>query len=161
MDKEVYLRETNKNDFALIKKLVDKHWGGEPLIIRGKKYYPSSLDGIIALKEKEVVGFLVYDIQNEACEIVVFEVFEKYKGIGTLILNKLIATAKSRNCNKLCLMTTNDNLDALRFYQRRGFHICGIQINSMVISRKMKPSIPEIGDYGIPMRDEIDLELFI
>lgn len=55
-------------------------------------------------------------------------------------------------------MTHNDNLDALRFYQRRGFHICGIHLNSMAIARSIK-ACPEIGDYGIPVRDEIDLEL--
>jgi len=161
MNEKVILRETSKNDSSTIKKLVDKRWGGEPLIIRGEKYYPSSLDGIIALKKEQVVGFLIYDIQNKICEIVVFEVFEKHKGIGTSILNKLIEIAKDKDCDRLHLMTTNDNLDALRFYQRRGFRICSIHINSMEISRKIKPSIPEIGDYGIPIRDEIDLELSI
>jgi hypothetical protein len=56
-------------------------------------------------------------------------------------------------------MTHNDNLDALRFYQRRGFSISGIRLNSMARARKIKPSIPLIGDYNIPIRDEIDLEM--
>ena len=161
MGKNVTLREITKDDSSLIKELIDTHWGGEPLIIRGKEYFPSRLGGIIALRGEQVVGFLIYDIQNNVCEIVVFEVFEKFKGIGTSILAKLKEIAKSKNCNTLYVMTTNDNLDALRFYQRRGFRICGINLNSMEISRKMKPSIPEIGDYGIPIRDEIDLELCI
>ena len=161
MNEKGVLRETSKHDSNVIKELVDKYWGGEPLIIRGKKYYPSSLDGILVLKGKKVIGFLICDIQNKTCEIIVFEVFEKHKGIGTSMLNNLIEIAKRKACDRLHLMTTNDNLDALRFYQRRGFHICGIHINSMEISRKMKPSIPETGDYGIPIRDEIDLELSI
>lgn len=56
------------------------------------------------------------------------------------------------------MMTTNDNLEALRFYQRRGFVITGIRINAVEIARQMKPTIPEKGDFGIPIRDEIDLE---
>ncbi|WP_157452884.1 hypothetical protein [Brevibacillus sp. SKDU10] len=55
------------------------------------------------------------------------------------------------------MMTTNDNLEALRFYQRRGFVITGIRINAVEIARQMKPTIP-VGDFGIPIRDEIDLE---
>lgn len=60
---------------------------------------------------------------------------------------------------KLLLTTHNDKLDALRFYQKHGFQICHIHINSMEKARKQKPSIPQFGDYGIPIRDEIDLEM--
>jgi len=63
MDEKISLRETTQNDSSMIKELVDKYWGGEPLIIRGKKYYPSSLDGIIALKEKEIIGFFIMSLE--------------------------------------------------------------------------------------------------
>lgn len=155
------LRQTTPNDAELISHLMKQHWGGEPLIIRSKKYYPSKLDGIFATKDNQTIGFLFYDIQNTSCEIVVFEVFDKFKGIGTQLLEKLKIIAKEKSCARIYLMTTNDSLDALRFYQRRGFHICGIHIDSIKESRKIKPVIPMIGDYGIPLRDEIDLELIL
>jgi hypothetical protein len=69
--------------------------------------------------------------------------------------------AKHKKCSRIYLMTTNDNLDALRFYQKRNFHICGVHIDSVKISRKIKPTIGMIGDFDIPVRDEIDLELII
>lgn len=90
-----------------------------------------------------------------------FEIFEKFKGLGTKLLDELKILAKHKGCHKLFLMTTNDNLDALRFYQRRGFHICGIHLNSVTNSRKIKPTIAMVGDYGIPVKDEIDLECFV
>ena len=56
------------------------------------------------------------------------------------------------------LVTTNDNVDALRFYQRRGLRISGLRIGAVDESRaRLKPQIPEIGAYGIPLRDEIEL----
>ena len=58
-------------------------------------------------------------------------------------------------------MTTNDNLDALRFYQKKGFNISGISLDSVKKSKELKPSIGKVGDYGIPVRDEIDLSLEI
>ena len=59
---------------------------------------------------------------------------------------------------RVWLITTNDNLDAIRFYQRRGFMISAIYKNALEFSRKLKPSIPTIGRYGIYMRDEIEFE---
>ena len=58
-------------------------------------------------------------------------------------------------------ITTNDDLDAIRFYQRRGWTITAVHVNALAESRKIKPSIPEIGNYGIPLRDEIEFELVL
>jgi N-acetylglutamate synthase-like GNAT family acetyltransferase len=156
---EIKIRLTTPSDKDRISELMEKYWGGEPLVIRAKNYYPSRLDGILALRGEEIIGFLFFDIQDSACEIIVFEVFDKTKGLGTTILEKLKDLAKHKGCKRIFLMTTNDNLDALRFYQRRGFHICAVHIDSVKESRKMKPGIPMNGEYGIPIRDEIDLEL--
>lgn len=158
MDK-ITFRETNTADEAFVKKIMDEYWGGEPLLIRDSNYWPSKLPGIIAEKNEQLIGFLFYEIQHHDCEIVVFETFDKFKGTGTELLHRLTLIAKKHHCQRIYLMTHNDNLDALRFYQRRGFVICGIRLNSMDAARKIKPSIPIIGDYGIPLRDEINLEL--
>lgn len=161
MQTKLTFRSTEPTDTKWIKEIMDEHWGGEPLVIRGKKYYPTSLPGIIIENGKKIIGILFYEIQNSDCEIIVFETFDKFKGVGTLVLNELKKIAKNKNCKRIYLMTTNDNLDALRFYQKRGFVICGIHVDSVKISRKLKPSIGLIGDYGIPLRDEIDLELIL
>ncbi len=155
------MRSATKDDSNWLQEIMEKEWGGLPLVIRGKKYYPHSLEGIIAENDKGIAGFLFYEIQNHDCEIIVFEVFDKFKGAGTLMLDKLKETAKNKNCKRIYLMTTNDNLDAFRFYQRRGFNICGIHIDSVKVSRKIKPTIGMVGDHGIPVRDEIDLEFLL
>jgi GNAT superfamily N-acetyltransferase len=161
MDSNLIIRSKEPNDSTMLKEIMDKDWGGEPLVVRGEKYYPTILDGLIILGGDKMCGFLSYEIRDHVCEIIAFEIYAQSKGIGTLALNKLKEIAQSKNCNKLYLMTTNDNVDALRFYQKRGFHICGIHLDSVKISRKIKPSIPDIGDHGIPLRDEIDLEMLI
>ncbi len=149
------------HDAQWLEELMNKDWGGLPLVIRGEKYYPPQLDGIIAENEKGVAGFLFFDIRGKDCEIIVFEVFDKFKGTGTILLDKLKDIAKERHCSRIYLMTTNDNLDALRFYQKRGLHICGVHVDSVKISRKIKPTIGMVGDYDIPVRDEIDLEFIL
>lgn len=57
------------------------------------------------------------------------------------------------------LVTTNDNVDALRFYQRRGFVLVDLRPNAMQAARALKPEIPLIGRYGLPLRDELYLEM--
>jgi N-acetylglutamate synthase-like GNAT family acetyltransferase len=152
------IRPATHADNSWLEELMAKDWGGLPLVIRGKKYYPSQLDGIIAENENGIAGSLFYEIREKDCEIIVFEVFDKFKGTGTVLLDNLKDIARHQKCARIYLMTTNDNLDALRFYQKRGFYICGIHIDSVKISRKIKPTIGMIGDYEIPVRDEIDLE---
>ncbi len=161
---EINIRAVKQEDATWIKSFMNEYWGGEPLVIRGgKKYYPSSLslDGLIAENTQGVVGFLFYEIQDRACEIIVFEVLDKFQGIGTQMLDQLKEIVKIKECDRIHLMTTNDNLDALRFYQRRRFTITEIRVNAVAQARAIKPTIGLVGEYGIPLRDEIDLELLV
>ncbi len=54
-------------------------------------------------------------------------------------------------------MTSNDNLRALRFYQRRGFRLKELRPGAVDEARRLKPQIPLGGAEGIPMREEIEL----
>ena len=81
-------------------------------------------------------------------------------GIGSLLLERVVAAAREAGCSRLWLTTTNDNVDALRFYQRRGFALSALRTGVVVEARRtVKPDLPATGAYGIPMRDELDLEL--
>ena len=83
------------------------------------------------------------------------------KGIGTMLINETIKTAKERKIKKIFLVTTNDNLTALRFYQKNGFRLVKIHPDAMAEARKIKPQIPEIGEDGIPIKDAIELECLV
>ena len=59
------------------------------------------------------------------------------------------------------LITTNDNLHALGFYQKRGFALVAVQPDALAQSRLLKPQISTTGMGGIPLRDEIELEILL
>jgi GNAT superfamily N-acetyltransferase len=81
-------------------------------------------------------------------------VADQWTGVGTALL-----AAVERKARRLWLLTTNDNVDALRFYQRRGFRLAELHPGGVEESRaRLKPEIPETGEYGIPIRDELILE---
>jgi ribosomal protein S18 acetylase RimI-like enzyme len=79
--------------------------------------------------------------------------------VGTALLEAVERIAAERGCRRLWLLTTNDNVDALRFYQRRGFRLARLNPGAVDEARaRLKPELPTVGDYGIPIRDELVLE---
>lgn len=85
----------------------------------------------------------------------------KSKGIGTSLLNRLIELAKRRRKNAIYVETTNDNCNALRFYQTHGFDIYELQLNEVAIQRKLKPCIPLTGCCQIPIKHVIKLVKYL
>ena len=83
----------------------------------------------------------------------------KFKMDG--LIEQVKDIARSVGCKRLWLITTNDNMHAVRFYQRRGFMLVAVHRNALAVSRKLKPEIPLIGVDGIPLRDEIELAMVL
>ena len=141
---------------------VVRGWGAEFVVSRGRKVFPQELPGLLAESDDgRKIGLITWEIIRNQCEIVTLDAFEKYCGIGTALIEEVSEIAVQSQCVRLWLITTNDNIDAIRFYQRRGFSIAAVHTNALKQSRKIKPSIPRIGQYGIPLRDEIELEIHL
>ena len=129
------------------------------IISRGKIHDASKLPGFVALSDNESVGLVTYRIDGKNCELVTLDSWKQNFGIGTSLIDAVKREALKAGCSRLWLITTNDNLHALGFYQKRGFHLAAIYPNALDESRKVKPTIPETGMHGIPLRDEIELEI--
>jgi GNAT superfamily N-acetyltransferase len=136
--------------------LLDR-WGGIESVSRGRLLRADLLPGFVALAGSEAVGLATYKIDGDQCELVTIDSLAP--GAGTGLLSAVAAAARQAGCRRLWLITTNDNVDALRFYQRRGFVLVAVHRDAMAQSRRIKPSIPLVGMHGIPLRDEIELEL--
>ncbi|MDQ2689433.1 MAG: GNAT family N-acetyltransferase, partial [Chloroflexota bacterium] len=134
-------------------------WHGEVVIAHGDAYRPAEQEGVVALDGDRIVGHASYRTRGREAELTAIVVEPRRAGIGTRLLERVEEACRGLGCARLGVTTTNDNLDALRFYQRRGFRLVGVRPGAVDEARVMKPEIPEIGSYGIPMRDEIDLEL--
>lgn len=153
------IRQVTTQDIPLVKQLIESDWGGEPFVIREGYFYPSQLPGIIACSLETVEGYLFYEIRGTDCEVIVIKVFNTFQGLGTKLIERVKQIALEQGCSRIFLMTTNDNIDALRFYQKRGFHIFNIRINALETTRLLMPQLGYYGRYGIAKRDEIYLEL--
>ncbi len=127
------------------------------MVSRGRVHRPAELPGFVALRDQEPVGLLTYRREAPRWEVVSLEALHHGRGIGSLLLRALEAEARVEGAAGLWLITTNDNLRALRFYQRRGYRLRALHVGALDESRRLKPGIPALGEHGIPLRDEIEL----
>ena len=154
-----FIEKTQKDNNAVLD--IIKRWGSyDFLVSRGKIYRAEDLDGIIVYDNKKIIGLGLYYIKNNECEIVLMETFIQNKGIGTKIIERIKEIGKNNDCKRIWLITTNENINAIKFYQKRGFHFSNIYKNAIEESRKINPEIPK-EENGIEIRDEIEFEIIL
>lgn len=157
------IRETQVGDRDWIRRWLTFQWGAEYVVAHDEKIYPADLPGFLAYDQVtlEPVGLITYRLENENCEIITIDSLREGFGIGSALIDTVKDFARQQACLRLWLVTTNDNLSSLRFYQKRGFRIVRVNIGAVERARVQKPEIPEIGDQGIYIRDEIELEIML
>lgn len=154
------LRPATDSDRPFLRTFMREHWGDEAMIDRDRIFYPAEHVCFLAEEGQEVVGVITYQLENGECEVSSLESLRPQHGIGGALLETVVAEAKKANAHRVWLITTNDNVNALYFYQKRGFQIIAVYPNAVAHAReKYKPTIPLLADNGLPIRDELELEL--
>ncbi len=151
----------------IIKEINDIHierikdFRGSIVVSRGQVHVLDKLPGYVVLIDDEINGLITYNISNDEWEIVSLDIKIKRRGIRSTLINLVVEKAKESICKRIWLITSNDNLKAIRFYQKRGFDIKAVHQNAITEARKIKPSIPWVGIDGIPVRHEIEFDLIL
>lgn len=185
MSEEAFtIRPLQREDREWVAHFLDKHWGSTQMVTRGRILYGHLLPGFVAERLRppdddaiqesdddateenpivtmEKIGLLTYNLEEKECEIVSLDSLVPNIGIGSALVNELVDAAKEAGIKRLWLITTNDNLPALRFWQKRNFELVKIHRNSIEEARRLKPQIPITGIDGITIRDEIELEMLL
>jgi GNAT superfamily N-acetyltransferase len=149
----VRIREREAGDREVVARFLAERYSARVARL-GRLEDPLEHPALIAERDGALAGVLTYVVSGDACEILTLHVTEQWGGVGTALVD-----AVERKARRLWVLTTNDNVDALRFYQRRGFRLAELRPSAVDESRaRLKPEIPETGEYGIPIRDELILE---
>lgn len=148
------VRPATPADAGWIEALTVDEWGGPLLLADGRTFDARGLPGLIA---GECQGLALYEIAGARAELVLLHALTPGHGLGTALVETLAALLAEQGVRELWLTTTNDNLEALRFYQRRGFRLMELRAGAMDEARRVKPSIPVVGEFGIALRDELRL----
>ena len=153
------IKQIEQNDRGHIDAFIISQWFTMRMVVHGESFDLGSADGFYACDGGDIIGLITYRITGSEMEILSLDSLRENQGVGTALLGEAVAKAKDTGCARISLITTNDNLNALRFYQKRGFDMVRIYHNALELSRKLKPEIPLIGMDGIPLRHEIELEM--
>ena len=155
------VREKEPKDQPWIEKLLDERWGGKgQVVVHGEIFDARLLPALIAGEREGLATFQIRQTKVVA-ELISLDAIMANRGVETALIEALISRLRDAGVEVLRVTTTNDNLNALRFYQRRGFRMKELRPGAVDESRRIKPSISMIGEYGIPIRDEIELERLI
>ena len=152
------IRSIEPSDELIVASLLEKHWGSRQVVSRGKVQDAAKLSGFVALDGDEIVGLVTLHPDPAGCEVVTLDAFVQGRGLGSALLSEAEKFARFRGCGRLWLITSNDNVGALTFYQKLGFRMVAIHREAITEARKLKPQIPLVGENGIPIKDEIELE---
>jgi N-acetylglutamate synthase-like GNAT family acetyltransferase len=155
------IRALSPADRDWVKRHVTEHWGAEIVVAHCTIYRPAELPGFVVELDGKVAGLVTFHIAGDACEIVTLDSLVEGHGIGMALIEAVKTAATAAGCRRLWLITTNDNLHALGFYQKRGFRLVEVHPGAVEAARVLKPEIPLIGNDGIPIRDEIELEIVL
>lgn len=153
------VRDKDSEDQLWIEKILSERWGGLQVIVHDEIFDAHLLPALIAGEREGLATFRIQQTdQTKVAELITLDAVTAGQGVGTALVEALLSRLRAERVTVLRVTTTNDNLDALRFYQRRGFRIVAVRPGAVDKARRAKPSIPLVGEYGISISDEIELE---
>lgn len=152
------IRTLTREDKLWVRQFLRRRWGSAQIVSRGRIYQADELPGFIAEHKGEPVGLLTYHLAEEAIEIITLDSLRGGSGVGSALLGSVEDLARREGCQRLWLITTNDNQGAIAFYRKRGFRLKAIRRGAVAEARKLKAEIPTHGENGVPIEDEWELE---
>ena len=155
------LQKVSDQNRERINAFIRKQWFTIEMILRGQVVDMTQAEGFFAEEESEIIGLITYEVSDRILEILSLDSLRPGRGLGTALIERVRQAAREMGCQKIVVITTNDNLHALGFYQRRGFDMARLFRGALEVSRRLKPEIPLIGENNIPLRHEIELELVL
>lgn len=149
------------SNIEFVRAELRKHWRSTTIFSRGVRFEADTLPGLVASVGGEPVGHLTFHSDKQGLEVITLASTSGSQGVGSALMDRAELAARERKCRRFFLTTTNDNLHALRFYQRRGMRLAKVLQGMMDRYRDAGEPVPYMGMNSIPLRDEIELEIIL
>jgi GNAT superfamily N-acetyltransferase len=155
---DLRVRELRDDERGWATRTLREGWGSEVIVYgSGRERRPAELPALVAEIDGEQAGLATYAVEGDEAELVTLNSFTVGGGVGGALVEAVADAARAAGCARLRVTTTNDNLPALRLYQRHAFALAALHAGAVQAARRRKPEIATIGYAGIPIRDEIEL----
>jgi ribosomal protein S18 acetylase RimI-like enzyme len=154
------VRPLQEDEEGWLRGVLRERWGEDLYVGRGLVRHVDDDDllALVALDGEERVGVATYVLDGEVARLITIDTLREGSGAGGALIEGVARAARALGAKRLVTWTTNDNLRALRFYQRQGFRLVELRAGAIEEARRLVPSIPEVGHDQIPIRDELHLE---
>ena len=148
-----------EDDRPFLAEAIKGAFSSTRVVSRGRAHEDASaLDGFVVETDGRPIGCALWEeIEGEA-ELVILVTTYRGAGAGTALLDAVVEHARSAGWKRLWLITTNDNTDAIRLYQRAGWDWVAFHRDAVSDARTLKPELPDAGNHGIDIRHEIEFE---
>jgi N-acetylglutamate synthase-like GNAT family acetyltransferase len=155
----VQLRRVTDDDRPWIAETIAGAFASKRVVSRGRLIDDASLlEGYLVELDGHAIGCALWLEEGGDAELVAIVTTYRGAGAGVALLDAVVAYARQARWRRLWLITTNDNTDAVRIYQRAGWKWVGWHRDAVAVSRKLKPEVPAIGSHGIAIEHEIEFE---
>ncbi len=154
---EYKIHQAFSEDVETIEEMVKLFWGDPKQLMFNQSFIVTEYPAIVVKNNGKLVGFISYTpFDDDAVLILALGILPQFQGcgIGKELVAHIEKIAQKQGHQRLLVVTTNDNLPALAFYQRIGFQLYEVVPN--VVAQKLGGLYPGIAD--IPIRDELRLQ---
>ena len=153
------VRPVTADDREWIAEVISTAFGSVRLVSHGELIEDASLlDGFAVEHDGRPIGCALVNLVGTEAELVALVTTYRGAGAGGALLEAVVERAKREKWTRLWLITSNDNTEAIRMYQRAGWDWVDFRRDAITRARSLKPEIPEKGNHGIPIRHEIQFE---
>ena len=156
------IRDFEPADHDWARRLIGDHQGGDHRVARlGELLDPLAQEGIVAELDGRPIGLLTVHETDRGLEVLTLHSETQGVGAGTRLLETALRVAEASHAPRLWLVTTNDNLDAIRWYLRRGMTVAAVHAGAVERDRAtVTPPIAAANPAnGIALRDLVELEI--
>jgi ribosomal protein S18 acetylase RimI-like enzyme len=150
----ITIRDLAEADLEWAASVLDAELAGRWQARRGELVDVLALPGLVVVIDGRPAGLLAYRLEDGSCEIEALVATAPGAGIGTALIDEL---RRRTGHVPIRVVTTNDNVRAMAFYEHRGFRLVAVRRGAVDEARRtLKPTIGLLGQGGIPIRDELE-----
>jgi N-acetylglutamate synthase-like GNAT family acetyltransferase len=154
------IRPISDSDRDAVQAALIEAWSGPVAVVHDEQINMLELPALVAVNGRgDLLGVITFRDCQGSYEVISLNALVSAGGVGTKLLSAVFDLARAARRERVWLITTNDNLDAIRFYQRRGMRLVNVDCGAVDRARVRKPAIPLIGENGIELHDELAFEI--
>lgn len=155
----VWVRALTSSDRPWVRTTLVRNWTSTTVARRGELIDATGLRGFVGLVGGKRAGLALVDVREGSYEVVAISASRPRRGIGRALMQQCVDDARALGCTRVWLVTTNDNVGAIAFYERFGMSLCAVHRGAVHEARALKSSIPRLDGHGVPIDDELEFEL--